>query len=46
MALIGCLPLEKYLEGKGVSVHCVHGDIKFYPMAQVEIGVEDPNAHC
>ena len=24
------VPLENYLEGKGVSVRCAHGDINFY----------------
>ena len=31
------VPPENYLEGKGVSVRCAHGDIYFYPSAQVEI---------
>eukprot|EP00731_Ephydatia_muelleri_P012008 Em0006g902a len=31
------VPLENYLEGKGVSVRCAHGDINFYPLAKVEI---------
>eukprot|EP00731_Ephydatia_muelleri_P034725 Em0073g22a len=35
------VPLENYLEGKGVSVRCAHGDINFYPLAKVEIGVKD-----
>ena len=35
------VPLENYLEGKGVSVRCAHGDINFYPLAKVEIGVRD-----
>ena len=35
------IPLEKYVNGKGVSVRCGHGDINFYPLAQVEIGVKD-----
>ena len=35
------VPLENYLEGRGVSVRCAHGDINFYPLAQVEIGVKD-----
>ena len=25
------VPLENYLEGKGVSVWCAHGDANFYP---------------
>lgn len=25
------VPLENYLEGKGVSVWCAHGDVNFYP---------------
>ena len=35
------VPLENYLEDKGVSVRCAHGDINFYPLAKVEIGVRD-----
>ena len=35
------VPLEKYVNGKGVSVRCAHRDIYFYPLAQVEIGVKD-----
>ena len=35
------VPLEKYVNGKGVSVRCAHRDINFYPLAQVEIGVKD-----
>ena len=35
------IPPENYFEGKGVSVRCAHGDINFYPLAKVEIGVRD-----
>ena len=39
------VPLENYLEDKGVSVHCVHGDSNFYPLAKVEIRCEGSKAH-
>ena len=33
------VPPHKFIEGKGVTVHCAHGDTTFYPVAEVNIRV-------
>ena len=34
------VPQEKFLEGKWVSIRCVHGDTVLYPLADIKLVVE------
>ena len=34
------VPRDKFLEGKWVSIRCVHGDTVLYPLADVQLVVE------
>ena len=34
------VPQDKFLEGKWVSIRCVHGDTVLYPLADVQLVVE------
>ena len=35
------VPEEKILEGEAVAIRCAHGDTVLYPLAQVEVTVDD-----